>query len=113
MVVRVVMVRRGFDVYAYDFSSNRIPGEPEEAEPYWRDVGTIDSYYLANMELRSPLPNLNLYNREWRIRTSQRDFPPARFVSCPGHRTSDVIDSLVSEGAIIQGASVRKQQEPH
>ena len=54
--------------------------DPEYGTPYWRDVGTVESYYQANMELRSPLPALNMYNRNWRIRSAQRDYPPARFV---------------------------------
>ena len=96
------LVRDGADVRIYDFSTNRIPGDPEMARPYWRDVGTVDSYFQANMELRSPLPSLNMYNREWRIRTSQRDYPPARFVQHGHHDQSvSLIDSLVCEGSIV------------
>ena len=69
-------------------------------------MGTIDSYFDANMELRSPLPSINLYNRRWRIRTAQRDYPPARFVVQPGTASSDIVDSLVCEGSIIQGAEL-------
>ncbi len=94
----------GRRVFVYDFGRNLIPGEPEGARPYWRDVGTLDSYFKANMEMRSPLPTINLYNRRWRIRTAQRDYPPARFVRHGGHATVDVVDSLVCEGSIIQSA---------
>jgi glucose-1-phosphate adenylyltransferase len=59
---------------------SRVPGDPLDAEPYWRDVGTLDSYFDANMELRARVPALDLYNRRWRIRSAQRDYPPARFV---------------------------------
>jgi glucose-1-phosphate adenylyltransferase len=98
------LVSDGADVRIYDFSTNRIPGDPVDAIPYWRDVGTVESYYQANMELRSPLPSLNMYNRNWRIRTSQRDYPPSRFVSHGGAFSSiDVVDSLVCEGSIISG----------
>ena len=85
----------------YDFSTNHIPGDPEDAPSYWRDVGTVDSYFQANMELRSPLPTLNMYNRSWRIRTAQRDYPPSRFVKHNEFSNVDVIDSLVCEGSII------------
>ena len=63
------------EMYAYDFQTNRIPGEPPDAVPYWRDVGTIDAYYEANMDLRSITPALNLYNREWPLRTRQLPGP--------------------------------------
>ncbi len=90
---------------AYDFGDNRIPGEPEGSKPYWRDVGTIDSYFQSNMDLRSPLPTINLYNREWRIRTSQRHYPPSRFVRHGrSGSAADIVDSLVCEGSIISSA---------
>ena len=63
------------EIYAYDFQTNRIPGEPPDAAPYWRDVGTIEAYYEANMDLRSVAPELNLYNREWPVRTHQLSRP--------------------------------------
>ncbi len=99
------MVERGEPVFAYDFGRNRIPGEPDDARPYWRDVGTIDAYFEANMDLRSALPEFNLYNRSWPIRSAQRNYPPARFVrdtrtGSPG----EIIDSLVCEGSIVHGA---------
>lgn len=102
------MVAEGQHVQTYDFAENQVPGEPDGAQPYWRDVGTIDSYFLANMELRSPLPTINLYNRRWRIRTAQRDYPPARFVSHGGRARAAVHDSLVCEGAIVQSATLHE-----
>src|SRR5207302_7154363 len=57
------LVAEGARVFVYDFAQNRIPGEPEGIAPYWRDVGTIESYFIANMELRSRVPALDLYNR--------------------------------------------------
>lgn len=98
------MLAEGRRIYTYDFGENTVVGEPEGARPYWRDVGTIDSYFRANMELRSPLPTVNLYNRRWRIRTAQRDYPPARFVRHRGGQAVDVVDSLVCEGSIVQSA---------
>src|SRR5262249_52371173 len=58
------------EMFAYDFQTNRIPGDPTSQVPYWRDVGTIDSYYDANMDLKSVSPALNLYNRQWPLRTA-------------------------------------------
>ena len=98
------LLAEGRRLYTYDFGSNTVVGEPDGALPYWRDVGTIDSYFRANMELRSPLPTVNLYNRRWRIRTAQRDYPPARFVRHLGGQAVDVVDSLVCEGSIVQSA---------
>lgn len=100
------LLAQGAPIHVYDFGRNRIVGEPVGAAPYWRDVGTIGSYFKANMELRSALPSLNLYNRNWRIRTAQRDYPPARFVRHEGGKPVDVVDSLVCEGSIVQSAAL-------
>ncbi len=103
------LVDDGAAVYAYDFTKNRLPNAPADAEPYWRDVGSIDSYFEANMELRARLPKINLYNRDWRIHTAQRDYPPARFVRHEVHGPPGVADdSLVCEGSIIIGAVLRE-----
>ena len=101
------MIASGAPVYAYDFSSNQLPGPVDETKPYWADVGTLDTYFDVNMALRKRLPPLNLYNRAWRIRTARRDFPPARFAgSGPGDPSAEVIDSMVCEGSIISSAKV-------
>jgi len=101
------LVANGARVFAYDFAQNRIPGEPEGTEPYWRDVGTIDSYFTSNMELRARVPALDLYNRQWRIRSAQRDYPPARFVRAgEGHPSCEIDDSLICEGSIMSSATV-------
>src|SRR5689334_5126137 len=103
------LVADGARVFAYDFAQNKIPGEPEGAAPYWRDVGTIESYFTSNMELRARVPALDLYNRQWRIRSAQRDYPPARFVrAAEGARTAEVDDSLICEGSIVASATVRE-----
>ena len=94
-------------IYAYDFQTNRIPGEPEPYVPYWRDVGTIDAYYEANMDVRSVKPELNLYNREWPLRTSSYADPPAKFTFDETHRRGEAIDSVVSGGSILAGGTVR------
>lgn len=102
------LVADGARVFVYDFAQNKVPGEAEGMEPYWRDVGTIDSYFAANMELRARVPALDLYNRAWRIRSAQRDYPPARFVRAgEGAPACEIDDSLVCEGSIIASAAVR------
>jgi glucose-1-phosphate adenylyltransferase len=94
-------------IYAYNFQTNRIPGEPEDSAPYWRDVGTIDAYYEANMDLRSIKPDLNLYNREWPLRSTSYPDPPAKFTFDEAHRRGNAIDSIVSGGCILSGGVVR------
>ncbi|MBX3162369.1 MAG: glucose-1-phosphate adenylyltransferase [Deltaproteobacteria bacterium] len=102
------LVAEGARVFVYDFAKNTIPGEPEGQAPYWRDVGTIDSYFASNMELRARVPLLDLYNRQWRIRSAQRDYPPARFVRAgEAYGPAEVDDSLICEGSIIASAAVR------
>lgn len=94
-------------IYAYDFQTNKIPGEPAGAEPYWRDVGTIEAYFEANMDLRSVNPALNLYNRQWPLRTSTFPDPPAKFTFNDSDRTGEAIDSIVSGGCILSGGRVK------
>ena len=95
------------EIYAYDFQTNRIPGEREDAEPYWRDVGSIDAYYEANMDLRSVSPALNLYNRAWPLRSSSYSDPPAKFTFDEEDRRGQAIDSIVSGGCILSGGIVK------
>jgi glucose-1-phosphate adenylyltransferase len=95
------------EIFAYDFQKNKIPGEPEDSEPYWRDVGTIEAYYEANMDLRSVSPALNLYNREWPLRSASYSDPPAKFTFDEANRRGQAIDSVVSGGCILSGGIVR------
>lgn len=95
------------EIYAYDFQTNRIPGDAPDIVPYWRDVGTIDSYYEANMDLRSVNPALNLYNRQWPVRTTSYPDPPAKFTFDEENRRGQAIDSIVSGGSILSGGIVR------
>jgi glucose-1-phosphate adenylyltransferase len=92
-------------VYAYDFRNNRITGEPEGQPPYWRDVGTLDAYYAASMDLRDTIPALNLYNPAWPIRSGASTLAPAKFTN-DGGQQGTAIQSIVSEGCIISGATV-------
>jgi glucose-1-phosphate adenylyltransferase len=95
------------EIYAYDFQTNRIPGEPADAQPYWRDVGTIDAYFEANMDLRSVSPVLNLFNREWPVRSTSYSDPPAKFTFDEENRRGQAIDTIVSGGCILSGGMVR------
>jgi glucose-1-phosphate adenylyltransferase len=100
------LVRRA-RVFAYDFRENTIPGDPTNVLPYWRDVGTIDSFYEANMDLRSVTPDLNLYNRQWPLGSTRELNPPAKFVFDQEGRRGHALDSIVSSGCILSGALVR------
>jgi glucose-1-phosphate adenylyltransferase len=95
-------------IYAYNFEASRIPGEPEDSVPYWRDVGTIEAYYEANMDLNDVKPELNLYNRQWPVRSTSYPDPPAKFVFDEDNRRGEAIDSIVSGGCILSGGLVRK-----
>ncbi len=94
-------------VYAYNFNTNRIRGDSELNLAYWRDVGTLDAYYEANMDLRDARPHLNLYNPYWPLRTAYYDQPPAKFVFNEDGRRGQALHSVVSEGSIISGGIVR------
>jgi len=94
-------------MFAYDFQTNRIPGDPPFQEPYWRDVGTIDAYYDASMDLRAVTPALNLYNRQWPLRTAGYSDAPAKFIFDQQGRRGQAIDSIVSGGTILSGGMAR------
>ncbi len=94
-------------MYAYDFQNNNIPGDPPGSQGYWRDVGTIDAYYEANMDLRSVTPSLNLFNRQWPLRTAGYDDPPAKFTFDDDDRRGQAIDSIVAPGSILSGGTAR------
>ncbi len=102
------LLKGGASIYAWDFGSVRAPGDPTDQPAYWRDVGTVDSYIVANMDVRSRLPLLNLYNRSWPVRTANRHYPPARFVHEEGGPMCGIHDSLVCDGCIVSGAHVHK-----
>lgn len=106
----------------HDFGKNIIPSiigdfrvsayrfrDPDTKDiSYWRDVGTLDSFWEANMELVSPTPALNIYNHDWPIWTYQKQLPPAKFVFDDDHRRGYAVDSMVSGGCIISGGRIRK-----
>jgi glucose-1-phosphate adenylyltransferase len=90
----------------YDFSTNVIPGQDDRERGYWRDVGTLDSYFQANMDLISPVPVFNLYNDRWPVYTSRKALPPAKVSRGRGGEPSFVDGSLLCQGSIVSGAHV-------
>jgi glucose-1-phosphate adenylyltransferase len=95
------------NIYAYDFQENRIPGDPPNVLPYWRDVGTIDAFYEANMDLRAVIPDLNLYNHSWPLGSTREIDPPAKFVFDQEGRRGHALNSIISSGCILSGGMVR------
>src|SRR6266851_1186113 len=102
-----MLVRNG-SAQAYDFTLNQVPGATERDAGYWRDVGTLDSYFDAHMDLCAVEPVFNLYNDRWPILTNVPSVPPAKFVHEAGDRIGRAIDSLVSNGVVISGGLVRQ-----
>jgi glucose-1-phosphate adenylyltransferase len=100
-----MLVGRG-DAAIYDFRDNHVPGSTERDSGYWRDVGTLDAFYEAHMDLISIHPVFNLYNYEWPIYTENRPWPPAKFVHGYQQRLGRAIGSMVSPGAVISGSLV-------
>jgi glucose-1-phosphate adenylyltransferase len=94
--------------HVYDFSRNVVPGESERDHGYWRDVGTLDAYYDAHMDLISVDPVFNLYNMAWPILTYHEALPPAKFVFDEDGRRGQALDSMVGAGVVISGATARR-----
>ncbi len=95
-------------VYAYDYLTNVVPGERPENHGYWRDVGTVEAYYDANMDLRSIRPALNLSNSQWPLRTAEYPAAPARYLTDTEGRGGEAIDSVVAEGCVLHGSAVTR-----
>jgi glucose-1-phosphate adenylyltransferase len=91
-----------YKIYSYNFID-----ENKKEALYWRDVGTLEAYYEANMDLVSVSPVFNLYDKDWPIRTHQRQYPPAKFVFGEPGRTGTAIDSIVCPGCILSGGIVK------
>jgi glucose-1-phosphate adenylyltransferase len=96
-----------YHVFAQNFEQSCV-GMGDDNVPYWRDVGTIDSYWEANMELTKVVPDLNMYDQDWPIWTHQEQLPPAKFVFDEDGRRGMAVDSLVSGGCIVSGSVVRR-----
>ena len=97
----------GYKVQAYDFHKNPIPGQEGVPNTYWKDVGTLDAYYEANMDLVSVSPEFDLYNAEWPLRTSSEFSPPTKFVHEVEGRRGQAFNSIMAGGTIISGGTVR------
>ena len=97
------MVKTGREVFAYKFVD-----ENKKSQPYWQDIGTIDSYYSSSMNLLSVSPDFNLYDLNWYIRAYQYQFPPAKTVSHEGERVGRNLNSLICDGCIISGGLVER-----
>jgi glucose-1-phosphate adenylyltransferase len=104
----VPMLVEDGSAHVYDFSRNSVPGETERDRGYWRDVGTLDAFFEAHMDLISVHPVFNLYNREWPILTWPDPLPPAKFVFEEEGRTGHALDSMVCAGVVISGGTVRR-----
>ena len=102
-------------VYVYDFSQNVVPGEEDRARGYWMDIGTIEAYYQASLDLVSVTPTCNLYNTKWPIRSTSLLSPPAKFVFADQvtKRIGIATDSLVCDGAIISGGHLEQSILSH
>ena len=102
-----MLVERG-EAAVYDFRDNEVPGQHERERGYWRDVGTLDSYYDAHLDLISVDPNFSLHNREWPVFTDQEPWPPARTVHGSAGRVGMAMESLLSPGSVVSGSSVSR-----
>jgi len=97
------MVKQNREVYAYKFVD-----ENKKSQPYWKDIGTLDSYYAASMDLINVIPEFNLYDLSWPIRTYQYQFPPAKTISHEGERVGRNLNSLICDGSIVSGGLVER-----
>jgi glucose-1-phosphate adenylyltransferase len=102
-----MLVERG-EAEVYDFADNEVPGTTDRDRGYWRDVGTLDAYYDAHLDLISVLPLFNLFNDQWPILTWQGPLPPAKFVHEHGDRVGHALNSMVCSGVVISGGAVRR-----
>ena len=92
----------------FDFAHHHIPGVSEREHGYWRDIGNLDAYHAAHMDLVSPDPIFNLYNDAWPILKQPDRHPPAKFVFEDPGRTGMAVDSMVCAGVIVSGGTVRR-----
>jgi glucose-1-phosphate adenylyltransferase len=100
-------LRDGYHIQAYDFQTNPIPGQTRP-NTYWRDVGTLEAYHEASMDLVSVNPEFDVFNPDWPLRTAVEYSPPAKFVHESGERVGRALNSMVAGGCIISGGTVRE-----
>lgn len=96
------------ECHVYDFTDNEVPGQTERERGYWRDVGTIDSYYTASMDLIAVEPIFNLYNRDWPVYSHQPPLPPAKTVHEEPDRAGLAFNSMLGSGVVVSGGTVRR-----
>lgn len=102
------LLKEGKEIFVYNFYENKFTGMSESEKGYWRDVGSVDAYWQANMDLLDYCPEFNLYSKEWPIRTFNYNYPPAKFIWEEGDRVGMATNSMVSEGCIISGGSLSR-----
>ena len=98
-----MLLNEGKKIYVYNFHDNSFAGMTERERGYWRDVGSIDAYWQANMDLLEATPELDLYSKDWPLRTFNYNYPPAKFIWQEGDRVGMATNSMVSEGCIVSG----------
>ena len=103
-----MLLNEGQPVYVYNFKDNAFSGMTDAERGYWKDVGSIDAYWQANMDLLDSCPELNLYAKEWPLRTFNYNYPPAKFIWQEGDRVGMATNSMVSEGCIVSGGSLSR-----
>ena len=103
-----MLLDQGKRIYIYNFASNSFSGMTDAERGYWRDVGSIDAYWQANMDLLNSNPELNLYSKEWPLRTFNYNYPPAKFIWSEGDRVGMATNSMVSEGCVVSGGGLSK-----
>lgn len=103
-----MLLREGKKIYIYNFNDNSFPGMTDTERGYWRDVGSIDAYWQANMDLLAYDPELNLYSQDWPLRTFNYNYPPAKFIWAEGERVGMATNSMVSEGCIVSGGGLSR-----
>lgn len=103
-----MLLKDGKKIYVYNFKDNSFSGMSDTERGYWRDVGSIDAYWQANMDLLAYDPELNIYSQEWPLRTFNYNYPPAKFVWEEGERVGMATNSMVSEGCVVSGAGLSR-----
>ena len=98
-----MLLNEGKNIFVYNFHDNSFAGMSDAERGYWRDVGSIDAYWQANMDLLQASPELDLYSKDWPIRTFNYNYPPAKFIWQEGDRVGMATNSMVSEGCIVSG----------
>lgn len=103
-----MLLKDGKKIYIYNFNDNSFPGMTDTERGYWRDVGSIDAYWQANMDLLAYDPELNLYSQDWPLRTFNYNYPPAKFIWEEGERVGMATNSMVSEGCVVSGGGLSR-----